>query len=261
MINWPEPLRQGWTTRRVWWFTATARTRARFARTALGSFWLGLSNLLSIMALAAVYGTVFRVDDFRSYVVYLGMGLVCWNAIASAALAAPNLFSKHASSLANTNIHPIFYTLEDWAFQLQTFCQSFVLVAVVLSIAQPNLILNLLIHGWLPLINLLLLVYWLPLLICILGARFYDLYQLIPIAVQLMFLLSPILYKKDNLGGLIWTANWNPLYQIIAQLRNAAIQGDPHYHQSVMLLGINGLGLTIALALLERERRHLPFLV
>ena len=52
------------------------RTRARFARTFLGSFWLGLSNLLSIAALALVYGAVFKVQDFSTYVVYLGIGLV-----------------------------------------------------------------------------------------------------------------------------------------------------------------------------------------
>ena len=33
-----------------------------------GSFWLGLSNLLSIAALALVYGTVFKVQDFNTYV-------------------------------------------------------------------------------------------------------------------------------------------------------------------------------------------------
>ena len=49
---------EAWRMRRAWWFTATARARARFARTTLGSFWLGLSNLLSIAALALVYGTV-----------------------------------------------------------------------------------------------------------------------------------------------------------------------------------------------------------
>ena len=60
-----ETLREAWRMRRVWWFTATARTRARFARTLFGSFWLGLSNLLSIAALALVYGTVFKVQDLK----------------------------------------------------------------------------------------------------------------------------------------------------------------------------------------------------
>ena len=52
-------IRYAWRSKEVWWYTATARTKARFARTILGGFWLGLSNLLSIAALAGVYGTVF----------------------------------------------------------------------------------------------------------------------------------------------------------------------------------------------------------
>ena len=44
-------------------------------------FLVGFSNLLSIGALALVYGTVFKVQDFSTYVVYLGIGLVVWNGI------------------------------------------------------------------------------------------------------------------------------------------------------------------------------------
>jgi hypothetical protein len=69
MNNVLRSLRYAWNSRQAWWFTATARTSARFARTALGSFWLGLSNLFSIAALALVYGTVFKVQDFPRYVV------------------------------------------------------------------------------------------------------------------------------------------------------------------------------------------------
>jgi hypothetical protein len=91
-------LRYGWRLRRVWMFTASARTSARFARTIIGGFWLGISNLFSIAVLAIVYGTVFRVSDFRSYVVYLGLGLVIWNSMAAAITSAPSLasFAKSA---------------------------------------------------------------------------------------------------------------------------------------------------------------------
>ena len=113
-------IHEAWRVRRAWWFTATSRTKARFARTFLGSFWLGLSNLLSIAALAIVYGTVFRVQDFSNYVVYLGTGLVVWNGISAAIGSAPNLFESNHSHIHNTNLNPIFYLLEEWAFQSST---------------------------------------------------------------------------------------------------------------------------------------------
>ena len=98
---------EAWKARRAWWFTATARTKARFSRTFLGSFWLGLSNLLSIAALAFVYGTVFKVQDFNTYVVYLGLGLVVWNGISAAIGSAPNLFEQNQVHVHNTNMHNI----------------------------------------------------------------------------------------------------------------------------------------------------------
>lgn len=256
-----KSLQFAWHSRRAWWFTATARTKERFARTALGSFWLGISNLLSIVVLAGVYGAVFKVKDFNAYVVFLGTGLVTWNAIASATQSASGLFRANAGNIRNTNIHPIFFTLEEWSFQVQTFFQSFGLVLLVLTFFQPSLLPHLVTAGLLPLINLLIFIYWLPLLLCLLGTRYEDLYQLIPIVLQLMFLLSPILYQKEALGDLGWTADLNPLYRAVSNLRHALIQGEIKLDQTIFLLFINILGTLTSVWLLERHRRQLPFLV
>ena len=247
--------------RRAWWFTATARTRERFVRTYLGSFWLGLSNLLSIAALALVYGTVFKVQDFNTYVVYLGVGLVVWNGISAAIGSAPNLFEHNQHQVQNTNLNPVFYVLEEWAFQLQTFLQSFILVLIALSWFQHNLLFNLLVYGWLPLLNLFLFLFWVPTMVCLLGARYRDLYQLVPIALQLMFLLSPILYLKDNLGAMAWTANLNPLYRILSPVRHSLMVGEMQWSLGLFMLCVNVIGLWITLRWLNRERPRLPFLI
>ncbi|MDB4683260.1 ABC transporter permease [bacterium] len=254
-------LLEAWNMRRVWWFTATARTKARFARTLLGSFWLGLSNLLSIAALALVYGTVFKVQDFNTYVVYLGIGLVVWNSISAAVSSAPNLFEHNHAHVHNTNLNPIFYTLEEWAFQMQTFVQSFLMVILALSFFQKNLIVNLLVYGWLPLINLFLFLYWFPALLCLLGARYRDIYQLVPIVLQLVFLLSPILYKKDNLGAMIWTANVNPLYRILSPVRHTLMAGEVQWLVGLGLLSVNLVGIFLFIKLLNKEKPNLPFLI
>lgn len=254
-------LRFAWRSRRTWWFTATARTRERYARTALGSFWLGLSNLLTIGVIAVVYGTVFKVVDFKSYVVYLGTGMVIWNTMAQAIQSAPNLFRANAGSIKNTNIHPAFYSLEEWAFQLQTFIQSFSLVLTALTFFQVTLSLHLLTTGILPLVNLLIFIYWFPLLICMLGVRFEDTYQLVPIVMQLTFLLTPILYKEEALGNIEWSIYINPFYYVLSDLRNALIYGEVNFVHVILLLAINSAGLLCSLWLLERQRRELPYLL
>ncbi len=248
-------------TRKAWWFTSSSRSRARFARTTLGSFWLGFSNLLSIGTLGIVYGTVFSVADFKSYFIYLGFGLVVWNTISSSISNSPNLFAHNSSNIKNMNIKPIFYTLEEWSFQLQTFIQSFVLVFFVFLFLKFSLISNLLFYSWLPLLNLFIFIYWFPLIVCLISVRFTDIAQLVPIVLQLVFLISPILYRKESLGSLGWITNLNFIYQILDPLRVSIIDGVVNYQSSFLILFINMLGLFSTIRLLDYESKKLPFLL
>ena len=248
-------------TRRAWWYTATSRTRARFARTTLGSFWLGFSNLLSIGTLGIVYGTVFAVSDFRSYFIYLGVGLVIWNTISSSIANSPQLFTHNSSNIKNMNLKPIFYTFEEWSFQLQTFLQSFILVFFVFLFFKFSLLSNFLLYSWLPLLNLFIFIYWFPLIICLISVRFTDIAQLVPIILQLVFLTSPILYRKESLGELAWITNINFIYKILDSLRITILEGNINYQDSVLILIFNLIGLIMTIKHLESEAKRLPFLL
>lgn len=261
MASVSSALRYAWTTRRAWWFTATARTRERFATTVLGSFWLGLSTLLSMAVLAAIYGTVFKVQDFRNYVVYLGTGLVIWNSLSTSIHSATSLLAHNSVKLKSTNINPIFFVFEEWAYQLQAFLQSFALVLLALLPLRASMLGNLLTAGILPLLNLFLFMFWFPLLVCLLGARYQDLYQIVPTLTQFLFVLSPILYAKESLGPFAWTAEVNPLYRVLSDLRHALTEGDFGLHHVLSLLLVNFIGIILSIALLERQRKDWPFLV
>ena len=115
--------------------------------------------------------------------------------------------------------------------------------------------------GWLPILNLLLFLYWFPVLICLLGTRFRDLYQLVPVALQLIFLLSPILYEKKNLGAMQWTANLNPLYRLLSPVRHTLMTGEVIWSQNALILLVNAVGVWLAIRLINRERPNLPFLI
>ena len=248
-------------TRKAWWFTATSRSRARFARTTLGSFWLGFSNLLSIGTLGIVYGTVFSVKDFKSYFIYLGLGLVIWNALSSSILNSTQLFSHNSSNIKNTNLKPIFYTLEEWAFQFQTFVQSFLLVFAILIFLRFSILINFLLYSWMPFLNLFIFIYWFPLALCLVSIRYTDIAQLVPIILQLVFLISPILYLKESLGSISWITNFNFIYQFLEPLRTSLIDGSINYRSSITLLFINLIGLIVTLLYLNKQSNKLPFLI
>ena len=254
-------LKFAFKTRKAWWYTATSRSRARFAKTTLGSFWLGLSNLLSIGTLGIVYGTVFSVDNFSSYFIYLGFGLVIWNTISSSISNSPQLFAHNSSNIKNMNLNPIFYTLEEWSFQVQTFLQSFVLVFFVFIFFKFSLLINFLLYSWIPFINLFLFIYWFPVIICLISVRYSDMAQLVPIVLQLVFLTSPILYRKESLGSLAWITDINFIYKVLDPLRDSIIEGYVNYRGSLILLIINLIGIFLTITLLNKENKKLPFLL
>jgi lipopolysaccharide transport system permease protein len=231
---------------------------ARFSRTYLGSFWLGLSNLLSVAILGVVYGAVLKVPDPYHYIVYLGLGLTIWGLISQSVICGTSLFSQRREQLVNNSMPAIFYCLEEWAFQLQTFAQAFSIILVALSFIQKTLLLHALTSIWLPLLNLTLFSFWTIVVSAVIGARYKDLSQLIPILLQLLFLISPILYPSKNLGRFTFLADINPFYRILEPLRTALTEGQVAWREGLLILALNLVFVGISLSLLKRFRYRLP---
>jgi len=225
-------------TRRAWWYTAIAKTKARYARTKLGSLWLGISTLFTVICLGFIYGKVFNVENFLEYFAYLGFGLLIWNSICDSINAAPLIFSRNSSSIKNSKLQPIFFICQEWAFQIQNFLQAFIMVAGMFFIISPSLIINL-INAPIHFINFALFIFWLPLLVSILGIKFTDLFQLLPVITNLLFLLSPILYNQKNLGKLGIIADFNPVYQILKLFRDSIIYGNNFFLLGFFIFLIN----------------------
>ena len=141
-----------------------------------------------------------------------------WSALSISIGSSANILIQNEIKIKNTNINILFYPLEEWVFQLQNFFQSFLVIFLALIFFNKSIIINLLIYSPLPIINFFIFMFWVPFFISLLGIRYRDIYQLIPIVLQLTFLLSPILYMKENLGKLEWIADLNPIYLVISQL-------------------------------------------
>ena len=245
-------------TSRTYWFTATSKTKARYARTSLGSFWLGISTLLTVVCLGTVYGTIFKVSNFRDYFIYLGFGLVIWIPLCEAINQAPLIFSNNSNSLKNSRIKPIFFVCQEWAFQVQSFAQAFLMVLLVCLMLSPNIFWNLGL-SILHFLNLFLFIFWMQLLISILGTKFTDLFQLLPVLTNLIFLLSPILYKKANLGSFSIIADLNPIYQILKLLRNSIIDGALNFEAGLLVLLSNFIFIIFSLLVYLKMEKKLIF--
>jgi len=99
------------------------------------------------------------------------------------------------------------------------------------------------------------------LIIALISLRLSDFAQLVPIVLQLIFLILPILYRKENLGDLNWITNINFLYILIDSLRSSLITASINYNSQFLILGVNILGLLFSLLILQFQTKKIPFLV
>ena len=98
-------------------------------------------------------------------------------------------------------------------------------------------------------------------MICLISVRYSDIAQLVPIVLQLVFLTSPILYRKESLGPLAWITDVNFIYQVLDPLRESIIEGYINYRGSAIILIVNILGIFLTISLLNNENKNLPFLL
>ena len=234
-------------------YGAWLRLRVQFARTLLGSSWIGLSTLLSMAVLGTIYGTITGVNDWSAYWVYVALGLVSWNTLATALTASCTLLERSRERLLNQPLPVGVVVLEEWLSASLSLVIALTAVLVVMGVLEPQLWSHLLLGGWLGLLNLLLGCLWLTLLIAPIAVTIADLHQLMPVLLQIGFLASPILFYRQSLGALSWVANLNPLYAWVRLARDPFL-GHPHWSWQLIALAGQLLLVLALLARLDRRR-------
>ena len=235
-------------------YGAWLRIRMQFARTLLGSSWIGLSALLTMAVLGTIYGTLTGVDDWPAYWAYVALGLVSWNTLATALTASCTVLERARERLLNQPLPIGVVVIEEWLTTALSLLIALGAVLLVMGWVQPELWVHLLQGGWLGLLNLLLGCLWLTLLIAPIAVTLADLHQLMPVLLQIGFLSSPILFYRQSLGSLSWVAQLNPLYAWVRLARDPFL-GQPHWAlQALVCVG----QILLVLALLDRlDRRRM----
>ena len=76
-----------------------------------------------------------------------------------------------------------------------------------------------------------------------------------------MFLISPILYKREGLGKVGLIADFNPFYRVLAPVRSGVIEGTVQLGVELITLGLNVILVILVVIWLKRIRYRLPLWV
>jgi lipopolysaccharide transport system permease protein len=242
----------------IWGRLGWRDTKRRYRRTAFGPFWTTVSLALFVGTLGLVWSNLWHKDP-RTYLPYLTSGMLCWVFFVAVCTEGSASFISYEKLIKQLRIS---YTLLGcavvWRNTVVLLHNSLIFILVCIygnvTIGWPQLLV-------VPGLALLLCnAAWIVVLLGIACARFRDLQQLVGNMLQISLFLTPIFWSPDQLSGnTLFFVQLNPLYHLIAVVREPLLGNVPSFTNWASGLGIAVMGWAITVAVLAKLRRRIVY--
>jgi ABC-type polysaccharide/polyol phosphate export permease len=178
---------------------------------------------ISVMATGIVYAYLFR-QDIKEYLPYVATGFVLWSLIAGYIGEACQVFIQNEGFIGQLKLPYLVYPLRLlWRYIAFFLHHAFVLLIVLamfVDVSLPSLF-----SAALGLIATFINIFWMGLILGLLSVRLRDIPVLISTIIQLLFMITPVIWPAKALGTRGFVAEWNPLYHLLESVRGPLL--DP----------------------------------
>lgn len=212
-------------TRNGWTRLAINDIRIRFRGTYLGVIWLVLHQSIMFTLVAWIWSKLFKVD-FLEFAAYLGLGFAIWGFISSGILEGTYAIQQSSNLHLNTKT-PLVVSIARTTFRSFAYFAMSILVPSIIAIATRGLSLQML---WvLPsLVLVVIFVFSLACILALIQVRFRDVGQIVSMVLQLAWLVTPIIYKKEflpsDIQGLF--VDGNPFAWMLMSIRESILSTE-----------------------------------
>lgn len=252
-------LREGLGRWQLWGYMGLHEIRQRYRRSMLGPFWITLSMGIMVVALGLLYGKIFKVE-IADYLPFLTAGFVIWGLISTLitdgtrAFTGVEGFIRQMAAPLSVHVYRVVWSnLIIFAHNLLVF------VAVALWFGvQP---------GW-PLllfpVALLLVVVngvWFGILLGLLSARFRDIPLIVGSVVQVVFFITPVIWKPDMLPGRTLLLDGNPFFHLVEIVRGPLLGYVPSWENWLAAGVVTVVGWTVTLLFYTAYRWRIAYWV
>lgn len=252
-------LLEGLSLWRLWLMLGWNDILQRYRRSSLGPFWLTASMAVMVIALGVLYSGLFKTS-IQEFLPYLCLGLLVWTMIASFLTESGTLFTGSESYIKQIRLPYTVYVFRATWSKLIIFAHNFIIYFGVLIYFQiwPGMAALLAIPGMmLVTFNCALA----SLLIGMLSARFRDIPQLIASLTQIIFFITPIMWKADLLQNRSYIATFNPFFQLIEIVRAPLLGSIPPLKIYIAVLVITVVNIVVVSAFFVRFRSRISYWV
>jgi ABC-type polysaccharide/polyol phosphate export permease len=250
--------RHGLRDWRAWVLLGMNDIRQRYRRSRLGQFWITLSMAVTIVSLGVVYAYLFNIP-VHEYLPYLAVSFVAWGTISNIVIEACGVFTGAEIYLRQVPMP-------------KTVFVHRMLVRNAVTLAHNALILPPLFYlfdvpvHWtilLALIGVVLMIVngiWVGLMIGTLCARFRDMPQTIASIMQIVFYVTPIMWRPSQIvEHLSWLTDYNPFASFLSLVRDPLLGTAPRLWDWAVVGAVTVLGFLIAIPFFARFRARIVY--
>ena len=247
----------GWGRRSLWGTIGFHDVRQKYRRSVLGPFWITLSMGIMVTAMGLLYSKIFQ-RNIAEYLPYLSSGFVTWGLISGLILDGTRAFIGAEGMIRQITAPVSIYVYRTGWSNLITFGHNiWIFFAVALWFgAFP---------GWtgLLVIPALLIVLinglWVGLLFGLFGVRFRDVPMVVGSMVQVMFFITPIIWRTDMLPGRALILDFNPFYHFVEIVRAPLLGQIPSAENWIAVLAVTVGGWALALFFYSAYRWRIAY--
>jgi ABC-2 type transport system permease protein/lipopolysaccharide transport system permease protein len=248
---------RGWQRRQLWGTIGFHDVRKKYRRSVIGPFWITISMGVMVAALGLLYGSIFK-QDLSEYLPYLSSGFVVWGLISGLILDGTRTFIDAEPMIRQITAPVSVYVYRTVWSNLITFAHNiwiFLAVAVWFGIYPGAAVLLVI-----PALGLLLVNgMWVGLLLGLFGVRFRDVPLIVGSVVQVMFFITPIIWKPEMLPGRALILDLNPFYHFVEIVRGPLLGQPPSLENWVFALLVTLAGWLVAMFFYAAYRWRIPY--
>jgi ABC-2 type transport system permease protein len=255
-------LRRLWSFRELLKQLVLRELKLKHKSSVLGVAWTLLNPVLMLLILLAVFTQVVRVP-IPSYWAFLLSGYFVWHFMSHALGTGSSILSGYSVFIRSAAIPNEIPVVAAVLSRLIEFCVELLLIAVLLAAFH---------HGSLPASFSLLPILLVPQLLIAIGLAlplaavsvfYYDVRQMVPIAVTALFYLTPVFYSLDLVPEpLRYVLYLNPLTGLLDLYRLVLYEGAfPSFWNLGAMAAVSfGIG-SVGYAIFNRNKHVFPEIV
>lgn len=235
--------------------------KQRYRRSFIGPFWLTLSTCFIIAGMGLVFGQIFKTS-VQDYLPFLAVGMILWAFITTSISEGCMSFINGDAIIKQLPIPLYSHILRVIARNLFILGHNLVLIPLVIWIVGAKFYIGTnLILFILGLILLIINLLWISLLLATLCTRFRDLAQIISSGMQMIFYVTPIMWQPNLMTNktAVLFLNFNPFFHLFEIIRAPILNYSASNLNWMVSSLIAVLGWVVAFLVYGRYRHRIAY--